>query len=138
MSASRWLRNEDNLCFEDRLSRLRWLVEHSPKKEYWTFPGGLLAESLFEEARYCFVYGQFLAANLLGLVYIERTLSALFYGAGRNDLESASLSKLLKEAHVANLVNSVQRLRTNSQKTECICSLSQAGTQRQSRNPINR
>ena len=104
MDPSTWLSDEDTACFEDRLSRLQWLAENSPKGEVWTFPGGLVAKSLFEETRYSFVYGQFLAANLTGLAYIERTLSALFYQAGRNDLERAGLAKLLKEGHASNLV----------------------------------
>ena len=104
LSNSNWLRDEDSLCFDDRLSRLNWLADNSPAANYWTFPGGLMAKSLFDEARYCFIYGQFLATTLLGLAYIERTLSALFYAAGRNDLKRASLSKLLKEAHSHGLI----------------------------------
>ncbi len=113
-----WLNNEDSRCFEDRLSRLDWLNDNSPKGEYWTFPGGLLAKSLFEEARYCFVYAQFMATILLSLAYIERTLAALFYGAGRNDLQRASLSTLLGEAHAGGLVGDaeyqdLERIRKN-------------------------
>ena len=102
--ASKWLSDEDSKCFEDRLSRLKWLVDNSPSGQYCTFPGGLLAKSLFEETRYSFVYGQFLAATVLGLAYIERTLSALFYGAGRDDIERKSLAILLEEAHTNGLI----------------------------------
>jgi hypothetical protein len=63
-----------------------------------TFPGGFTAKSLFEESRYCFVYGQFLATIVVGLSYIERTLAAEFYALGRDDLERANISKLLQEA----------------------------------------
>ncbi len=104
----KWLKDEDSKCFEDRLSRLNWLSETSPAAEYWTFSGGLLAKSLFEEARYCFVYAQYLATILLGLAYIERTLAALFYGAGRSDLERQGLSVLLKEAHAEGLIDSTE------------------------------
>ena len=105
MTTSKWLRNEDSVCFEGRLSRLNLLADESPAGEYWIFPGGLLAKSLFEEARYCFVYGQYLATTLLGLAYLERTLSALFYAAGRNDLQWASFSILLEEAHNHGLIS---------------------------------
>ena len=107
-AATKWLSDEDARCFEDRLSRLEWLVDRSPVSEYWSFPGGILAKSLFEEARYSFVYAQFSATILLGLSYVERTLGALFYGAGRNDLQRASLSKLLKEAHTHGLINDIE------------------------------
>lgn len=66
--------------------------------EYLTFPGGWMAKHLFEEARYCFVYGQFLAAIVLGMAYSEHTLAALLYGGGRSDLERANISALLREA----------------------------------------
>ena len=104
LDGSKWLSEEDSLCFDDRHSRLSWLAEKSPPADYWLFPGGFMAKSLFEEARYCFVYGQFLATTLLGLAYIERTLSALFYAEGRNDLKRASFSKLLNEAHTHGLI----------------------------------
>ena len=100
-----WLNNEDSRCFPDRLSRLEWLANQSPRADYWTFPSGLLAKSLFEETLYCFVYGQFLATTVLGLAYIEITLAALFYGAGRNDLKRAELAVLLREALSYGLVN---------------------------------
>ena len=117
LDAANWLRNEDSQCFEERFSRLIWLTERLPGEEYWTFPGGLMAKSLFEETRYCFVYGQYLAATVLGLAYIERTLSALFYAAGRNDLERAGLGDLLKEALSEGLIDSsdfqhLDRIRT--------------------------
>ncbi len=53
---------------------------------------------LFEEARYCFVYGQFMAAIVLGMAYVELTVAALLYGAGRSDLERANISVLFREA----------------------------------------
>ena len=117
-TTAEWLSDEDSECFEARRSRLQWLIDNSPTGEYWTFPGGLLAKSLFEEARYCFVYAQYLATVLVGLAYIERTLAALFYQAGRNDLERASLSALLGEAYAEGLIGSgefqdLERIREN-------------------------
>lgn len=70
--------------------------------------GGLLGKSLFEEMRYCFVYGQFIAASALGMAYIEQTFAAYFYGIGRNDLQRASLAELLREACEHGLINSDQ------------------------------
>lgn len=96
--AEEWLAAEDASCRRDRLERLKWLSHETPNAEYWTFSGGLMSKYLFEEARYCFVYGQFLATILLGLSYIEHTLAGLFFGSGRDDLERASISTLLQEA----------------------------------------
>ena len=95
------LSHEDTVNFEDRTVRLVWLAEMMPKAEYLTFPGGLMAKYLFEECRYCFVYGQFLAVIVLGLAFLEKTLASWFFSAGRNDLERASISRLLAEARNA-------------------------------------
>ena len=98
MAAEGWLDNEDRACRSDRLDRLRWIARIAPRSDIWTFPGSDLSLYLFEEARYCFVYGQFLATVVLGMAYIERTLAAWFYAAGRDDLERASFIRLLSEA----------------------------------------
>jgi hypothetical protein len=69
-----------------------------PQTSHLVFSGGWLAKYLFEEARYCFIFAQFLAVVVLGFAFIERTLAAMFYGVGRTDLERASASTLLREA----------------------------------------
>jgi hypothetical protein len=96
--AEAWLEKEDKVCREGRLERLDWVAGLMPVAEYLTFPGGWMAKHLFEEARYCFVYGQFLATIVLGMAYVECALAALLYGGGRSDLERASISDLLREA----------------------------------------
>lgn len=96
--AEQWISHEDDICRADRIDRLQWLASELPGAEYLTFPGGLMAKFLFEETRYCFAYGQYLAVIVLGLAFIERTLAAEFYAAGRNDLERSSISNLLREA----------------------------------------
>lgn len=99
MNSEEWLTDEDKKCRKERLKRLEWLIEHTPQSEQWLFIGGLTTESLFEEARYCFVYGQFLATVVLGLSFIEYTLAGLFFQTGRNDLKRAKISDLIDEAH---------------------------------------
>lgn len=96
--AQAWLEREDSLCREDRLARLEWLAGLIPPAEHLLFPGGWIAKYLFEEARSCFVYGQFMAATVLGIAYIEHTLAALLYATGRSDLKRANFSALLREA----------------------------------------
>ena len=104
LSSEEWLIHEDIRCHKDRLSRLDWLISNMPDANYLTFPGSLISNYLFEETRYCFVYGQFLAVIVLGLSYIEHTLAALFYMAGRDDLERATISTLLREAKNEGLI----------------------------------
>ncbi len=64
-----------------------------------------MSKLVFEEMRYCFVYGQFLATIVLGMAYLERILAAKFYAAGRDDLERASIANLLNEAYNASILN---------------------------------
>ncbi len=101
---AKWLIDEDDTCYEDRLFRLKLLAERTPTGNYWSFDG-LAGKHLFEEARYCFVYGQFLATVLLGIAYLETALAASFYASGRNDLQTASFSKLLNEALSVGLIS---------------------------------
>lgn len=93
-----WLSREDESCHAERVERLRWLAMQLPPAEYWQFRGGLMSKYLFEETRYCFVYGQYLAVIVLGVAFVERTLAAEFYSSGRNDLERSGIAELLCEA----------------------------------------
>jgi hypothetical protein len=95
--AEEWLTNEDRVTHEDRLSRMQWLASQTPNANYLRFDGWL-TKSLYEEARYSFVYAQFLGVIMLGLSFIEHTLAAMFYASGRNDLQRAGMSTLLMEA----------------------------------------
>jgi hypothetical protein len=69
-----------------------------PHVDWVIFGGGLISKHLFEEARYCFIYGQFLASIVTGLSFIEISLGGAFYGIGRNDLERAGIAELAKES----------------------------------------
>lgn len=100
-SARLWVAREDVAGLRQRTARLQWLMQHMPATVIWTFPSGWLGKYLFEEARYCFVYGQFIAAAFLGFAFIERTLAAMFYAAGRHDLERATSQRLIAEAVTA-------------------------------------
>lgn len=93
-----WLAAEDEGTREFRAQRLSWLLTATPKNPIWLFHGGWLAQHLFEEARYSFVYGQFIASAVLGFAFVERTLAAMFYAAGRNDLKRATSERLFQEA----------------------------------------
>ncbi|HEX7319491.1 MAG TPA: hypothetical protein VF399_03930 [bacterium] len=104
-SAEGWLDNEDKQCREERLYRLKWIIERYPNIEIALLHGGLKSNYLFEEARYCFVYGQYIASTMLSLSYIENTLASVFYASGRNDLLKASLVNLLEEAKEKGIIS---------------------------------
>jgi hypothetical protein len=96
--AEEWLEREDSVGREGRLSRLIWVISEYPAVEFQLFTGGVMSKYVFEEARYCFVYGQFLATVMLGLAFLEQALAGAFYAGSRADLESAGLSTLVAEA----------------------------------------
>ena len=106
LNAEEWLDNEDRQCRNDRLNRLEWIIGEYPTNiDISLFHGGLKPYYLFEEARYCFVYGQYLASIMLSLSYIETTLAGVFYASGRNDLQRARVIDLLKEAEKKGLIS---------------------------------
>ncbi len=74
------------------------MASKAPQRQHWLFFGGWLNQQLFEEARYCFVYGQLLSSVILGFAFVERTLAAMFYASGRNDLKHSSSKDLFQEA----------------------------------------
>ena len=93
-----WIEREDSLQRADRLARLRWIADKMPKADRMVFGCGTVSKCLFEEARYCYVYGQFLASVMLGLAFVEVSLASAFCAAGRNDLRRAGIAELAKEA----------------------------------------
>lgn len=103
-----WLKREDKIAFDERLGRLEWLEANMPVFEFQIFPGGYLSKSLFEEVRYCFVYGQFLAVIMLGLGFIERVFAADLYGDARNDMERANLATLMREELARGTISQVE------------------------------
>lgn len=96
--AEDWLSHEDEVNREGRLIRLQWMAGQMLQCEYIGFQGGLISKYVYEEARYCYAYGQFLATIVLGLAFIEHSLAALFHTMGRDDLERAPVSRLILEA----------------------------------------
>lgn len=98
LAAEKWIKREDQAAHNERVSRLNWMVDKMPNADVLVFRGGIMSKYLFEEARYCFVYGQFLATIILSLAFIERILAALFYESGREDLKRAGISSLAQEA----------------------------------------
>jgi hypothetical protein len=106
--AEEWLDNEDVVTRSGRLARLRWLESVTPDGEGTYMIGGAMAGYLFEEARYCFAYGQFLSTVVLGMSFIERSFAARFYMEGRNDIERANISTLLSEALAYGWIDKVE------------------------------
>ena len=96
--AEEWLSHEDEICREDRIARLKWMEDHLPQCEYFGFHGGGMSLYLYEETRYCFAYGQYLATIVLGLAFIEQSLAAHFFSTGSDEVKRANVSVLFTKA----------------------------------------
>lgn len=109
MNAEEWLMREDEVAKQGRIERLKWLMEQTPGNRIWLFHDALHSYELFEQTRYCFVYGLFLATIILGVSYVENTLAALFFASGRDDLERANLNVLIEEAYKVEWINEKEK-----------------------------
>jgi hypothetical protein len=105
--AEDWLSREDVVARECRIARLKWMEDQLPQCEYIGFQGGPMALYLYEETRYCFAYGQFLATIVLGLAFIEHSLAARFSEVG-NSLERPIISVLLTKALEEGWINQTE------------------------------
>ena len=104
-----WIEYEDSVARSERIRRLEWLVSNYPASDLgFLISGGWLSLRLLEEAKYCFVYGQFLATAILSVAFIERVIAARFYAAGRDDLERAGGLDLLRGALNAGWIDQQQ------------------------------
>ncbi|GAA0887672.1 hypothetical protein [Rhodanobacter soli] len=67
------LSSSDELSRGERATRIRWLSQHIPSVSGFIAP--IEATVLMDEARQCFVNGQFVAALMLAASFIEHKLS---------------------------------------------------------------
>ncbi len=116
MDAEEWIINEDSVTSRDRKQRLQWLLDHTPENTIWIFHGGLLSQQLFEQTRYCYIYGQFLATIILGLSFVEHMLAALFFVSGRDELERANLASLIENAFNVGWINNEEQILINNSR----------------------
>lgn len=103
-----WIKKEDEKCYQDRLDRLQWLLNITPVSDKWLFHGGWLSKYLFEEARNCFVYGQFIATIVLGFSFIEHSIASILYGSGQNNIRRSRADNLLEEARQQGLLDETE------------------------------
>lgn len=98
ISAEDWLEKEDNQTWNERLNRLKWSIREYPNIDSALLFGGSLSFYLFEEARCCFIFGQYIATTMLSLSFIEHVLANYYFSSGKNDIQKASIGDLLVKA----------------------------------------
>lgn len=98
LSPEEWLETEDRQQRAARLARLEWVREKMPKVDWMVAGCGPISKYQLEEARHGYVYGQFLAAIMLGLAFLENTLAGAFFCLGGKRLARGELSEIEEEA----------------------------------------
>lgn len=94
---SRLVATSDRKEHTERVIRLKWFDDVLPDS-YYAFHGGLTTLSLFEEMRRCFIFGQHIAAVIVGLSFIEHTIASILYTRGYKKVASAAYVRLVQMA----------------------------------------
>ena len=121
-----WLQTEDDATRSYRLERLGFLVNEfgSVGAGPMCFHGGELSKRCFEEARWSWVNGQFIACTIICQCFVEISLRSLLSARGLNVgasdywLERTGMYELTKKARKIGLltedeVSALNRLRKN-------------------------
>jgi hypothetical protein len=106
--AELWLDHEDQGQREERIRRLRWLVGQDFPLNSMVF-GGARVHDLFEEAKYCFVYGQYLSSILCISSVVERALIGQFFAPGEDQAETWTFQRAIQEAGNRGIISSEDR-----------------------------
>jgi hypothetical protein len=111
---NQWLMAEDAARLRGRVKRLRFLIRQCGSTEGRQLFHGLLSWRFFEEARWCFVNGQFIACVLLSQCFLEKSLRSLLavggqnYGVSDKWLEDAGFHELIEKAREKGVLTSGQ------------------------------
>jgi HEPN domain-containing protein len=93
-----WLEEDEARSRPYRAQRLQLLIEAYGSDDIRLFHGGPISFTAFHEARLAYLHGLFIACVLLCQTCLEHMLAGIFRLTGRNDLDRASFSDLLREA----------------------------------------
>jgi len=76
-----------------RAARVRWLSGIMPGNTLYAMP--LQTMAVFREAKDCFIYGQYVAAQVLAAGFIEHWLGSLLFANGQGKAASAGLGAIV-------------------------------------------
>jgi len=98
LSPAKWLEAEDTQQRAARSARLEWVREKMPKADRMVAGCGPISNYQLKEAQYCYVYGQFLAAIVLGLAFLENSLAGALRCVGQEGLPKKGVGEMAKDA----------------------------------------
>jgi hypothetical protein len=105
IKANEGLPAEEILTTLESRARYQWLIDHTPIADRCTFPGGQISFTLYKAARYCYVYGYYLASVILGLSYVEKTLDGCLSAHEPVGSEKHGLAVLIRRALAERLID---------------------------------
>lgn len=109
-----WLIGEDATRIRSRVGRLKFSFREFGSANGLQFFHGTLTQRFFEEARWCFINGQFIACVLLCQCFLESSLRSLLAAGGQNYgvsdkwLEDAGFYELMEKARDCGIVSPSQ------------------------------
>jgi hypothetical protein len=92
----------DRLAAPVRAERIRWVAKVIPRNTWFGMP--MDTYYLFEEAKSCFIYGQFVATVVMSVSFIEHWFAANLHKRGFHKEASAGLAAMVACARKHHLV----------------------------------
>lgn len=86
----------------ERAERIRWLSTVIPKDSGYMMP--LESMRVFQEAKDCFVYGQFVATLVLAASFMEHWLGGIITAAGQSKVASQGLKAIAAHCRESNVI----------------------------------
>jgi hypothetical protein len=86
----------------ERAARLRWLSGVIPSNTVYAM--SLESMAVFQEAKDCFIYGQFVAAQVLAASFIEHWLGALLGADGQHKVAAQGLDAIVTACRAQRII----------------------------------
>jgi hypothetical protein len=86
----------------ERAERIRWLSTVIPKGSGYLMP--LESMRVFQEAKDCFVYGQFVATLVLAASFMEHWLGGILSAAGQSKVAGQGLKAIIAHCRDADVI----------------------------------
>lgn len=105
MMADEWLSAEDDATRSSRAVRLAFVLQAGGPLGNMLIPGGFVPARALDEARWCYVNGQFLASVLLCQAMLEHVLAGQYALMGKDSLIKKGFERLCDEALADHLIS---------------------------------
>ena len=106
---TQWLEQEDAASRPTRISRLAFVANEYGPPRHLLIPGGFVPAHAFEEARWCYVNGQFIGCVLLCQVILEHILAGQFYLMGKDRIAESGFKNLCTKAEKELFISAEER-----------------------------